>query len=221
MNDSGYWIGENIFSKLECDDLLQSLSNSTVKRGRAGARNLMRNPAISMLASENRLLRIAEMMLGRSAVPYKATLFDKSGKANWLVAWHQDTALPLMNRVEKAGWEHWSEKAGILYAHAPAWALSRILAIRIHLDASTRTNGPLKIIPGSHVKGVMTDEEVKTIVNAETHVECLVGQGGVLAMSPLLIHSSSKAQTEESRRVLHIEYTDSLELDRDIRLAIA
>jgi hypothetical protein len=42
-----------------------------------------------------------------------------------------------------------------------------------------------------------------------------------MAMRPLLIHSSSKARTAAPRRVLHIEYADSLQLDSDVRLAIA
>ena len=40
-------------------------------------------------------------------------------------------------------------------------------------------------------------------------------------MSPLLIHSSSKARVEARRRVLHIEYADSLMLGENNRLAIA
>jgi hypothetical protein len=51
--------------------------------------------------------------------------------------------------------------------------------------------------------------------------ECVVGRGGVVAMSPLLIHASSKAENDQPRRVLHIEYAASLEIDRGIRLAIA
>jgi hypothetical protein len=40
-------------------------------------------------------------------------------------------------------------------------------------------------------------------------------------MPPLLIHSSSKAQSDAPRRVLHIEYSDSLDLKPGIRLAVA
>jgi hypothetical protein len=40
-------------------------------------------------------------------------------------------------------------------------------------------------------------------------------------MRPLLIHSSGKARTDAPRRVLHIEYADSLDLAPGIRLAVA
>jgi hypothetical protein len=40
-------------------------------------------------------------------------------------------------------------------------------------------------------------------------------------MRPLLIHASSKAETDAPRRVLHIEYAHSLDLKPGIRLAVA
>lgn len=40
-------------------------------------------------------------------------------------------------------------------------------------------------------------------------------------MRPLLIHASSKITSDRSRRVLHIEYANSLHLAPGIRLAIA
>lgn len=219
--DSGYWITEGVLSHTECDRLIGELADSAVKRSRAGARHLMSHPAVVALASDRRLLGLARMALGAGAVPYRATLFEKSARSNWLVVWHQDTALPLPSTFEAPGWGPWSEKGGIAYAHAPAWALSRILALRVHLDASTSENGPLRVVPGSHALGLMTDEEVFTFAAARDHAECLAGRGGIMAMRPLLIHSSPKARSGEPRRVLHIEYADTLELAPDIRLAIA
>ena len=51
--------------------------------------------------------------------------------------------------------------------------------------------------------------------------ECLASRGGVIAMRPLLIHSSSRARVGEPRRVLHIEYAESMHLGKDIHLALA
>ncbi len=96
-----------------------------------------------------------------------------------------------------------------------------MLALRVHLDASTENNGPLRVIPGSHESGVLSDEEVLHIAHDQPSVECLVERGGVLAMWPLIIHSSSKSLGEDPRRVLHIEYADSLQLDATLRLAVA
>jgi len=40
-------------------------------------------------------------------------------------------------------------------------------------------------------------------------------------MRPLLVHASSKAESERRRRVLHIEYADSLEMGAGLELAVA
>jgi ectoine hydroxylase-related dioxygenase (phytanoyl-CoA dioxygenase family) len=218
---NGFWIEEPVLSPDECDGLLVALSTSVGHRGRAGARHLMAHTAVAALAADPRLLRIARGALGPGAVPYRATLFEKSGRANWLVVWHQDTALPLEAYVDAPEWGPWSRKGGHLYAHAPAWALERIVALRVHLDASTSENGPLRVIPGSHAKGLLEDDEVFARARRGDDVACLVDRGGVLAMRPLLIHASSKARGDEPRRVLHLEYADSLELRPGIRLAVA
>jgi len=181
----------------------------------------MANAVVSALAADRRLLATAEKETGAQAVPFRATFFDKSWQANWLVAWHQDTALPLTSSFDALGWGPWSNKAGILYAHAPEWALSRIVALRVYLDQSTNENGPLRVVPGSHAAGVLTDDGVREYVQAHAQVECPVLRGGVLTMRPLLIHASSKSQSRNRRRVIHIEYTDAIELKPGIRLAIA
>jgi ectoine hydroxylase-related dioxygenase (phytanoyl-CoA dioxygenase family) len=182
---------------------------------------LMSIPAVEAVEKDDRLLRIARGALGDGAVPFRATLFEKSGRANWLVVWHQDTALPLASRNDSTEWGPWSLKAGVLYAHAPAWALSRVLALRIHLDASTGENGPLRVIPGSHLAGVLSDDQILELARTREKVEAHVSRGGVLAMWPLLVHSSSKARADEPRRVLHLEYADALDLGPGLRLSIA
>ena len=219
MQEAGFWIEENVISVKECENIIAALSRTV--RSRAGARHLMADPTIEALARDPRLMRIARSALGEGAVPFRATLFEKSANANWLVVWHQDTALPLEQRFDLPGWSSWSTKGGILYAHAPAWALARILALRVHLDECTSDNGPLRIIPGSHARGMLSDDEVFRLTRTQETVECLVRRGGVLAMRPLLLHSSPKVRSQEPRRVIHIEYAESLELDMKTRLAIA
>ena len=91
----------------------------------------------------------------------------------------------------------------------------------MHLDRSTADNGPLRVIPDSHLAGVLSDSEIHEYVKGHSHVECHASRGGVLAMRPLLIHSSSKAKNADRRRVLHIEYASSLNLGPGIQLAVA
>src|SRR6185436_775099 len=126
----------------EMNSVIDALSAQAISRTKAGARHVLGVPAVRALALDHRLLGVATRFVGDGAVPYRATLFDKSLASNWLVVWHQDTALPLRARVESPGWGPWSVKAGITYAHAPASALENVIALRVHLDDSTLTNGP-------------------------------------------------------------------------------
>jgi ectoine hydroxylase-related dioxygenase (phytanoyl-CoA dioxygenase family) len=219
--NDGFAIVPQVITAEEIRLLLHSLEGLAAHRSRAGVRHLLNNPAVAECATDRRMLGIAQSVLGRDAFPFKATLFDKSPDANWLITWHQDTALPLCEKVEAPGWGPWSVKEGIAYAHAPATALERVVALRLHLDDSDQENGPLRVIPGSHCQGVLSDQQVETIVGKVEHVTCPIKQGGVIVMSPLIIHASSKSQSDKPRRVLHIEYATRDAVAAPLQLAIA
>jgi ectoine hydroxylase-related dioxygenase (phytanoyl-CoA dioxygenase family) len=217
----GFAIEPKVISAQEIARLLEKIGASSLPRSRAGIRHAMKHPGVAALARDSRLLRLAQQVLGPEAFPFRATLFDKSSTANWLVVWHQDTALPLRERHETPGWGPWSVKDGIIYAHAPASALKEVLALRVHLDDSTSENGPLHVLPGTHTLGVLTDDQLHELSTKVAPVDCLVPSGGVLAMRPLIVHASSKSQSEIPRRVLHIEYFPSTAVSEALHLAIA
>jgi ectoine hydroxylase-related dioxygenase (phytanoyl-CoA dioxygenase family) len=112
-------------------------------------------------------------------------------------------------------------KEGVTYAHAPATALNQVLALRLHLDDCSQENGPLRVLPGTHAMGVLTDDQVSQLAKERSPVECVVSKGGVLAMRPLIVHASSKSQSQEPRRVLHIEYAAQPGFGQELHLAIA
>jgi ectoine hydroxylase-related dioxygenase (phytanoyl-CoA dioxygenase family) len=206
----GYAVIPDVFSSVEIAALAAIVEGLPLDRSRAGARHLLKHDEIASLARDPRLVTIASQILSGPARAFGATLFDKSPQANWLVAWHQDTALPVRERIDSPGWGPWSEKHGVLYARAPASALSQVVALRLHLDDSTSDNGPLRVIPGSPNLGVLTDEQVRELTARSIQTTCLVGRGGVVAMCPLIIHASSKVLEDAPRRVIHIEYTSGL-----------
>src|SRR4030095_767097 len=218
--DIGYSTFAGVLSHQECDLIARRVKNASTM-GRAGARNLMSNPVIADLAFDSRLLQLAADALGSKAQPFRATLFEKSGAANWHVLWHQDRALPMSRRFESYEWGPCTTKAGGLYALAPAWALKTVLALRVHLDASTLSNGPLQVIPNSHKDGVLSPAAIQRLMSTRAAETCTVGRGGILAMRPLLLHSSTKARCDEPRRVIHIEYAASLDFATGLRLGVA
>ena len=219
-HQNGFEILADILDPTKVTELGVALEGERLVRSRAGARHLMQYPFVQQLAFDSRLIAIATAFLGGAAVPFRVTLFDKSPGHNWLIAWHQDTALPLRERRDRSGWGPWSVKDSITYAHAPGEALSRVVALRVHLDDSCLDNGPLRVLPGTHTLGVLTDDEVGQLARQVDAYDCLVPAGGIIAMRPLLVHASSKAQSTRRRRVLHIEYAESLDVGDDLQLAV-
>ncbi len=218
--DKGYGLVPDVFAPSEIQSFLSELQAEDLPRTRAGVRHAMRSPSVAQIASDPRMLDIARKILGPEATPFRATLFEKLPDSNWLVAWHQDTALPLQSRVEASGWGPWSIKDGVNYAHAPAVALEKVVALRLHLDDSDSDNGPLRVLPGTHRHGVLTDEEILSFAARLNGVDCLMPKGGIVAMRPLAIHASSKSLGGNPRRVLHIEFAESTDIDETVQLAI-
>jgi hypothetical protein len=230
IKNLGFAIMPGVFRNNEITSALTDLGKSSLLRSKAGIRHMLSDKTAAGLAQDSRLMTIAREVLGHNAIPFHATLFDKSPNANWLVVWHQDTALPLQEKNENAGWGPWSVKQGVIYAHAPASALEKVLALRVHLDDSILENGPLRILPQTHKMGVLSDDSIEQASMRIAPTDCVVPRGGILAMRPLVIHASSKSQTHnlssksqipQPRRVLHIEYAASLAIAKGMQLAMA
>lgn len=219
--ERGFAIIPSVISRDESESILSDLSHAPVNRSRAGVRHILCYPSIEKLAHDPRVFRLARVILGDNAFPFRATLFDKSMDSNWLVVWHQDTALPLREKRETPAWGPWSTKENVTYAHAPSDALEKVLAIRVHLDDSTESNGPLRVLPGTHTRSVLTDEEIQKLGDKTVAVECTVNKGGIVAMRPLIVHASSKSQSPQPRRVIHVEYAAVSEFENRLCLACA
>ncbi|HTQ60809.1 MAG TPA: phytanoyl-CoA dioxygenase family protein [Candidatus Solibacter sp.] len=220
IENYGFAIVPEVLSDAEISALCTALRLSELPRSRAGIRHAMKDASVAALARDPRLLHLAQETLGPRAIPFRATLFDKSPTSNWLVVWHQDTALPLKEPQEVPGWGPWSVKDGVHYAHAPASALVQVLALRLHLDDSVAKNGPLRVLPRTQDLGVLSDEQLHELSTKVDAIDCFVPRGGILAMRPLIVHASSKSQSAAPRRVLHIEYASSTVIQDGFRLAI-
>jgi hypothetical protein len=139
----------------------------------------------------------------------RSILFDKTPKANWSASWHQDLTICVCERRDGPGFGPWSIKDGLHHVHAPAEILDQILTIRLHLDDCSPENGALRVLPGSHKNGRMTDEAIEAFRVSHHEVICSIPLGGVLLMKPLLLHASSRASSPSHRRVLHFEVTQT------------
>jgi len=218
---NGFAVLPHVFAPDRVDSIVGEITQLSPHHSRAGVRHALSLTPVAKIAHSPELMRIASHVLGENVIPFRATLFEKTLTANWLVVWHQDTALPLRERREIPGWGPWSVKEGINYAHAPVDSLSKVLALRIHFDDSGSDNGPLRVLPTTHQLGVLSDDQIGELSKRIEAVDCVAPKGGVIAMRPLVVHASSKSRTEVSRRVLHIEYAESESIASPLRLAFA
>ncbi len=132
----------------------------------------------------------------------QCTFFDKSADHNWLVAFHQDVAVPIWAFTDGKAWMNRTQKEGEAFASAPTTVLASLLAVRVHLDRCGEHNGPLRCIPGSHKQGRLNAETLGEWRSREAKT-LTAERGDTILLKPLVLHASSKSETDAPRRVLH------------------
>ncbi|WP_437227684.1 phytanoyl-CoA dioxygenase family protein [Planctomicrobium sp. SH661] len=209
---NGYFIRERVFTPDEVHQLclaMESLPEGEEvrrKRNVYGVRNLLEIcPQVRAIASEDRLLSLATSVLGAQAFAVRAIFFDKVPGANWSLFWHQDSVISVKERVEVPGFSSWSQKVGVWQVQPPSEVLAQMVALRVHLDDCGADNGPLRVLPGSHLYGWL-DEKLDEWKARVPEVTCTVGSGGIVGMCPMTLHASAASQKVGNRRVIHIEY---------------
>jgi ectoine hydroxylase-related dioxygenase (phytanoyl-CoA dioxygenase family) len=210
----GFAVVENVLDPQSLASLTQNLDHAGIdhlgnqRAGKAfGLRNLMRAaPFTRDLANSASLRSLVEPILGHTARIVRAIYFDKHKDANWKVAWHQDLTIAVREKIEVKGFRAWSTKAGITHVQPPDEVLQNMLTLRIHLDDTGESNGALRVLPGTHRFGRLDASQIEYWKQEQNVVTCAVTRGGILAMRPLLLHSSLPSLNPAHRRVLHFEY---------------
>jgi ectoine hydroxylase-related dioxygenase (phytanoyl-CoA dioxygenase family) len=213
VNQNGFAVLPDLLNSRDVEALARAVSQTSEgdgvrkRNGVYAIRNLLQSiPEIAGVATSPKVLAIARRALGNRALPVKATLFDKTPDANWLVPWHQDLTITVGQRVEMDGYGPWTIKAGVVNVQPPGAVLEGMLAIRIHLDDCEESNGPLRVLPGTHRFGRLSADRISSLQAEVAPVTCAVRRGGGVLMKPLLLHASSAAARPSQRRVVHIDF---------------
>jgi ectoine hydroxylase-related dioxygenase (phytanoyl-CoA dioxygenase family) len=140
-------------------------------------------------------------LLSRSAI-----LFDKTGKTNWSLGWHQDRTIVVRERVDTPGFGPWTVKSGLLHVAPPADVLAAMVTLRVHLDPVSSTNAPLLIARGSHRLGMVAERDVDRVVAESEIAVCIAERGDIWLYRTLILHASAAAQQPRRRRVLQVDY---------------
>jgi len=169
-----------------------------------GIRNLLSNEIVRTSAGSDEVRSPVALVVGDGCFAVRGIFFNKNPKANWKVTWHQDCVIAVREKLDIEGWGPWSSKASVVHVRPAPAVLQQMLA-RIHLDDCGEDNGPLRVIPGSHRGGILSDAEIKSRPK-ESAIECAVFRGDAILMRPLILHSSPPATKPSNRRVVHLEF---------------
>ncbi len=214
LNTEGFALIPAVVSSTDCETWRQrlcALEKSSLDpsvRRREGSLYAVRNlidvfPDILRLGTAPPLDFLLTSVLGTDFGLVRGLLFDKPPNHTWSVPWHQDRTIAIhMPQRLSPRYSMPRLKAGVWHCEAPDEVLQNMLALRIHLDDVTGENGPLIVAPGTHRTGESFDLTPNTIQRIHARA------GDVLAMRPLLTHSSpdSRPDTTSHRRVIHLEF---------------
>lgn len=196
----GFAFIAQVLTGAECEAIARRVAE--VPADSAGTRGLLSQAWCKALAKKISQHPSLSSLIPSDFVATQCTCFEKSLSRNWLVPLHQDLSIPVAGRVEHESLRGWSEKEGTLYVQLPV-ELLQLVAVRLHIDACGIDDGPLRVVPGSHLCGRLPAEAAAAARRDQTEFVCTAGQGGAMAMRPLLLHASSKSAGSSMRRVLH------------------
>ncbi|WP_276346254.1 phytanoyl-CoA dioxygenase family protein [Daejeonella sp. JGW-45] len=167
---------------------------------------LKHSKAVHETANNPELNGIITNICDRKMFPVKAFVLDKALDNNWAIPWHQDLKIAVEQQVAAEGYTNWSVEAGITHVHPPVHVMERLITIRIHLDSASEKNGAIHVVPGSHKKGVIDNDDIQRIAKGSGCRLCTVDSGGIMIMKPLLLHDSPPSHSSARRRILQIEF---------------
>jgi len=209
----GFAVLTGVYSDTQVQWLLTELQRVLSTRsegvlGREGtvyaARNLLELwPAVAEVCHQDPLPRLLRQILGPDVGFVRALFFDKPPGRSWALPWHKDLTIAVKNNSQPgADFSHPTTKAGVPHLEASVHLLERMVTARIHLDAITSENGPLRVIPGSHRSGKQMN------LGHALPQTILAKPGDVLLMRPLVAHASNHAceHPARHRRILHLEF---------------
>jgi ectoine hydroxylase-related dioxygenase (phytanoyl-CoA dioxygenase family) len=211
----GYTIVNDVFNEAGIQQIIQIIDSANqnsdlfrkTKQLFAIRQFLKEIPRLQPLVLNKQVNMLIGQVFGANYFPVKSIYFDKSGGSNWFVSYHQDLTISVNKKVDIEGFGPWTIKQNQFAVQPPLNILRNNFTLRIHLDDTDENNGALKVIPGSHKKGIYRPETIDW--NIETEEVCTVRKGSVMIMSPLLLHASGRTVNQKQRRVLHIEFSNT------------
>ncbi|MCG8331878.1 MAG: phytanoyl-CoA dioxygenase family protein [Chitinophagales bacterium] len=207
LNQKGFEIIEGVYSEKEVNEILERIKSKEIENKFGVRAFLLDKPELAELVFTENLMKIIRTISPDCDKSIKSIYFDKPPHANWVVNWHQDLTINLVEKIEVPAYKNWRVNSERVVVQPNKEMLESIFTIRIHLDDCTKENGALRVIENSHKRGVIDIKEWTKHKEGNEQI-CEVRKGGIVIMKPLTLHSSKRTENKKSRRVIHIEFTD-------------
>ncbi|MFY7669494.1 phytanoyl-CoA dioxygenase family protein [Tenacibaculum sp. MEBiC06402] len=212
LEENGFSVLADLYSDKEISGILACIENagqdgnSFMKtKDLFAIRQLINNvPELSDLLFNEKLIELISDLSESEYFLTKAIYFDKPSESNWFVAYHQDLSISVDQKMELGNYSNWTFKRGQYGVQPPIEILEDTITIRIHLDKTDKNNGALKVIPKSHLNGIVRVDSKDW--NLEDEFVCEVEKGGAMLMKPLTLHASNRTTSGKKRRVIHLEF---------------
>lgn len=212
LEENGYSVLTDLYSEDEISQILNCIQkaeqneNSSLKtKDLFAIRQLIKSvPEISDLLFNSKLIDLISELSDSECFLTKAIYFDKPSESNWFVAYHQDLSISVDTKADLRNFLNWTFKKGQYGVHPPIEILKDTITIRIHLDDADENNGALKVIPKSHLNGIIRADSKDWKIERE--FICKVKKGGAMLMKPLTLHASNRTTNGKKRRVIHLEF---------------
>jgi hypothetical protein len=202
LESDGFELRRALLNSEELDELEGLLTSSEA----AGSR-IFGNVALEAWLIDGPTSRPIQSILGQSARPVRAILFDKTPAMNWALGWHQDRTIAVRAAASEEGFDHWTIKAGMAHVEPPFSIIDRMISARIHLDPVDESNAPLLVSPGSHRLGRIAEEDLQHVIESHGTFVCLAERGDVWLYRTAIVHASERSRGHASRRVLQIDFS--------------
>lgn len=211
LETNGYSVSNGIYSNheiskmVECiEEYLEKEHTNTSSNSLFSIRQLfIQIPRLKELVINDNFKALVRSVANQHCFITKAIFFSKPSDYNWFVSYHQDLSVNLNRQVTSKNYSKWIKRNGWYSAIPPEEVLKRTTTFRIHLDECNEASGALKVLVGTHKKGVQRIKSLDRSKIEET--VCSVKQGDLMIMKPLLFHASDKTTVPNKRRIIHIE----------------
>lgn len=214
LEENGYSVLSDLYSNIEVSQILECIENaeqdgSSFMKAKDlfAIRQLIKNvPELTELLFNKKLTELLSSLSESEYFLTKAIYFDKPGESNWFVAYHQDLSISVDKKIELENYSNWTFKKGQYGVQPPIEILQDTITIRIHLDKTDKNNGALKVIPKSHLNGIIRTDSKDW--DMENEFVCEIEKGGAMLMKSLILHSSNRTTNGKKRRVIHLEFNN-------------